>query len=117
MVVDPIDSLLSVSTAADVRALMVRLIDGLKERQVTGLFTSLTTSEGSLERTDAGISSLIDTWVLLRDVESGGERHRGLLVLKARGMSHSRQVRELLLTGHGIELLDGTPGQRREPSP
>jgi circadian clock protein KaiC len=106
VIVDPISTFLSVSAANDVKALLVRLMDFLKERQITAFFTSLTTPGGSLEQTDVGISSLIDTWLLLRDLESGGERNRGLYVLKSRGMSHSNQVREFLLTDHGIRLID-----------
>jgi circadian clock protein KaiC len=59
-----------------------------------------------LEFTDVSISSLIDTWLLLRDIEIGGERNRGLYILKSRGMSHSNQIREFRLSGRGIELLD-----------
>ena len=106
VIVDPISTFLSVSAANDVKALLVRLMDFLKERQITAFFTSLTTPGGSLEQTDIGISSLIDTWLLLRDLESGGERNRGLYVLKSRGMSHSNQVREFLLTDRGIQLVD-----------
>jgi circadian clock protein KaiC len=106
VIVDPISTFLSVSAANDVKALLVRLMDFLKERQITAFFTSLTTPGGSLEQTDIGISSLIDTWLLLRDLESGGERNRGLYVLKSRGMSHSNQVREFLLTERGIQLVD-----------
>jgi circadian clock protein KaiC len=106
VVVDPIGTFLSVSSSHDVKALLVRLLDLLKERHVTGVFTSLTAPGQSLEQTDVGISSLIDTWLLLRDFESGGERNRGLFVLKSRGMAHSNQVREFLLTDHGIELVD-----------
>ena len=106
VIIDPISTFLSVSQAADVKALLVRLLDFLKERRITALFISLTTPGGSLERTDVGISSLIDTWLLLRDLESGGERNRGLYVLKSRGMNHSNQVREFLLTAEGIQLVE-----------
>jgi circadian clock protein KaiC len=106
VIIDPISTFLSVSNANDVKALFVRLMDFLKEKQITAFFTSLTTPGGSLEQTDVGLSSLIDTWLLFRDLESGGERNRGLYVLKSRGMSHSNQVREFLLTEHGIELVD-----------
>jgi circadian clock protein KaiC len=86
--------------------MLTRVIDFLKSRQITALFTSLTPGGETPEATQAGISSLIDTWILLRDVELGGERNRGLYVLKARGMAHSNQVREFVLTDHGIELED-----------
>jgi circadian clock protein KaiC len=75
-------------------------------KQITGLFTSLTTSGSTLEQSEVAISSLIDTWLLLRDIEIGGERNRGLYILKSRGMAHSNQIREFLLTDHGVELRD-----------
>ena len=75
--------------------------------EITALFTNLTSSSGaSLEHTDVGISSLMDTWLLLRDVESNGERNRGLYILKSRGMAHSNQIREFIITGKGIKLVD-----------
>ncbi len=104
VVMDPIGTFLSVSDATDVKSLLVRMLDHLKANDVTGLFTSLATPAPSPEQTAAGISSLMDTWLLLRDIEQGGVRNRCLYVLKSRGMAHSNQVRELLLTGHGIEL-------------
>jgi len=84
----------------------MRLVDYLKMKQITGLFTSLTTGGGVIEQTDVAISSLIDTWLLLREIESGGERNRGLYILKSRGMAHSNQIREFLITDHGVELCD-----------
>jgi circadian clock protein KaiC len=104
VVVDAIATFLSTSAAADVRALFVRLMDLLKARQVTALYTSLTPPGGHQEMTEVAISSLIDSWLLLREIEAAGERNRGLYLLKSRGMKHSSQVRELLLTDHGIEL-------------
>jgi circadian clock protein KaiC len=86
--------------------MLLRLVDFLKMKQITSFFTSLTSAGESLEITDVYISSLIDTWLLLRDIEIGGERNRGLYVLKSRGMAHSNQIREFKLTNHGIELLD-----------
>ncbi len=84
----------------------MRLIDHLKLHQITGFFTSLTSGGATLEHTDVFISSLIDTWLLLRDIEIGGERNRGIYILKSRGMAHSNQIREFLLTDHGIVLRD-----------
>jgi circadian clock protein KaiC len=78
----------------------------MKSNQVTVFFTSLTAASSSLEQTEVGISSLADTWLLLRDIEIGGERNRGLYVLKSRGMAHSNQIREFLLTGKGVDLID-----------
>jgi len=86
--------------------MLLRLVDFLKMKQVTAFFTSLNASGDNMELTDVYISSLIDTWLLLRDIEIGGERNRGLYVLKSRGMAHSNQIREFRLTNQGIELLD-----------
>src|SRR5262249_34060734 len=74
------------------------------------LMTSLTAGGAALERTEVGLSSLVDTWLLLRDIELGGERNRGLYVLKSRGMAHSNQIREFLLTDRGVELLEVCAG-------
>jgi circadian clock protein KaiC len=106
VIVDPLNSFISGENALDAKALSIRLIDFLKINQITGMFTSLTTGGNNLEHTDIYISSLIDTWLLLRDFETRGERNRGIHILKSRGMSHSNQVREFLITDHGIELRD-----------
>jgi circadian clock protein KaiC len=84
--------------------MLIRLIDFLKERGTTAVLADLT-ARGN-ESTDVGISSLIDTWILLRDIESSGERNRGIFVLKARGTAHSNQIREYLITDRGIQLRD-----------
>jgi len=106
VVLDPISSLLSVATDADVHGTLTRLVDYLKGAGITAVLTSLSHGKTEQERTDTAISSIVDTWLLLVTLESSGERNRGLYVLKARGMSHSNQVREFLLTDHGIELID-----------
>jgi circadian clock protein KaiC len=106
VVVDPITNLISSGNLFDVKSMLTRLIDFLKMNQITTMFTTLTVGGGSLEQTDVGVSSLADTWLLLRDIEIGGERNRGLYILKSRGMAHSNQIREFLLTDHGIDLLD-----------
>ncbi|MFT3776300.1 MAG: circadian clock protein KaiC [Minicystis sp.] len=105
-VIDPITNFLAVGTDADVQAMLTRLIDFLKSRGTTGVFTSLTAGGESIERTDAHISSLMDTWLLVRFIEGNGERNRGLYVLKSRGMAHSNQVREFVMSERGIELVD-----------
>jgi len=105
-VVDPITNLTSIGTFSSVRSTLTRMIDAMKSRQITALFTSLTEGGGSPEATDVGVSSLMDTWILLRNLEAGGERTRGLYVLKARGMAHSNQVREFVLSSGGVDLLD-----------
>lgn len=105
VVVDPISNFISVGTLAEIKAMMMRLVDFLKASGITGLFTSLT-HDGVTEQTDRSISSLIDTWVLLRDIEVNGERNRGLYILKSRGMPHSNQIREFTLSERGIQLTD-----------
>jgi circadian clock protein KaiC len=106
VIIDPITNFLRAGTHAEAEAMLMRLIDFLKAQQITALFTSLTHGGGPQEQSAAGISSLIDTWLLMRDIELGGERNRGLYVLKSRGMAHSNQIREFLLTDQGIELKD-----------
>ena len=106
VVVDPITNLLTVSTLGEVRSMLTRLVDFLKTRQITSIFTSLTAPGGSLEASEADVSSLMDTWLLLKSIEVGGERNRALYVLKSRGMEHSNQIREFLLTNHGLRMLD-----------
>jgi circadian clock protein KaiC len=106
VVVDPISNLISVGTSIEVRAMLARLIDIMKTRQITALFTSLTGDEMHPAEIDQGISSFMDTWVVLRNSERNGERTRSLAVLKSRGMSHSNQVREFILTNKGLEVLD-----------
>ena len=106
VIVDPLNSFVIGSNKIEVKSMLMRLVDFLKMQQITGLFTSLTTSGGALEQSEVAISSLIDTWLLLRTIEIGGERNRGLYILKSRGMAHSNQIREFLLTDHGVELRD-----------
>jgi circadian clock protein KaiC len=106
VIVDPLNSFVIGGNATEVKAMLMRLVDFLKMKQITGLFTNLTAGGGALEQTDIAISSLIDTWLLLRDIEIGGERNRGIYILKSRGMAHSNQIREFLITDHGIELCD-----------
>ncbi len=106
VIFDPINAFVSGDNQTDVKTMLVRIVDFLKIRRITALFTSLTPSVDNMGATDLYVSSLIDTWLLLRDIEIGGERNRGLYVLKSRGMAHSNQIREFRLTDHGIELLD-----------
>ena len=106
VVVDPISNLTAAGTTHEVCQMVVRLIDFLKATQTTAVLTNLTSGGAAEEATEVGISSLIDTWLLLRDIELGGERNRGMYVLKSRGMAHSNQIREFRLTARGIELLD-----------
>jgi circadian clock protein KaiC len=106
VVVDPITNLLMVSTLNEVRSMLTRLVDFLKTKGITAIFASLTAAGGSLEASEADVSSLMDTWLLLKTIEVGGERNRALYVLKSRGMEHSNQIREFLLTNDGLRLLD-----------
>lgn len=107
--VDPISNLTLEDAAVDVKPTLMRLIDFLKQQQITAVFTSLTSGGGALaspEDSQVGVSSLMDVWLLLRNNELNGERNRTLFVLKARGMHHSNQVREFVLADTGIDLLD-----------
>lgn len=110
VVIDPLTNLMNIGSANEVQAALLRLIDLLKLRQVTGFFTSLSQGGNALESTEIGVSSIMDTWLLLRDIESNGERNRGLYVLKSRGMKHSNQIREFRLTNHGVELTQAYLG-------
>ncbi|HZW25944.1 MAG TPA: circadian clock protein KaiC [Gallionella sp.] len=106
VVFDPVSSFESAGSFLDARAMLMRLVDFLKTHQITSLFTSLTAGGSPSELTEVGISSLIDTWLLLRNLEQGGERTRIMYVLKARGMAHSNQVREFVLSDRGVDLVD-----------
>jgi circadian clock protein KaiC len=106
VIIDPVSPFLTIGSREEVRAMLTRLIDYLKRHQITALCTNLVSGGETLEAIEGSVSSIMDTWLLLRDIEVGGERNRGLYVLKSRGMPHSNQVREFLLTDHGIELLD-----------
>jgi circadian clock protein KaiC len=109
VIIDPISNFVSGGTTGDTQSMLLRLIDFLKGKQITAFFTHLTsgaTAGGAWEGTDVGVSSLIDTWLLVRDIELAGERNRGLYVLKSRGMAHSNQIREFIITNRGIDLLD-----------
>jgi len=89
-----------------VKAMLARLIDFMKLRQITALFTSLTQGGAAAEQTDLGVSSLMDVWMLLENPEANGERNRLIQIVKARGMAHSNQVREFVITDRGITLVD-----------
>jgi len=115
IVVDPISSLVSGENVQEVKAMLVRLFDYLKMKGITALFTYLA-GPHALEQTELGVSSLIDTWIELRDPEQGGERNRALYILKSRGMAHSNRVREFVISPRGIELLDAPVGPRGAPA-
>jgi circadian clock protein KaiC len=105
VIIDPITNLISSSSDKEVYSMLMRLIDFLKTAGITAVFVSLTSGGKDLEMTEMGISSLTDTWILLRDIESNGERNRCLYVLKSRGMAHSNQLREFTLSEKGIKLV------------
>ena len=105
VVFDPISDLINIGSLMEVRLMLERLIDFLKTNGITALLTSLTRSDDRGDR-NVAISSLIDTWLLLREIESNGERNRALQIVKSRGMAHSNQIRELILTDRGVDLVD-----------
>jgi circadian clock protein KaiC len=118
VVLDPITDLTVVGTKAEVKATITRMIDFLKTNQTTALFTSLTSEEDSPDQSIVGVSSLIDAWISLRILESNGERHRALFVLKSRGMAHSNQIHSFHLTDDGIKIgAVDLVGRRTELSP
>jgi len=106
VVIDPISDLVAAATEDEVKSMLCRMIDYLKMQQITALCTELTSTGARLGWTEVGISSLMDAWLLLQIMETGGERNRGLYLLKSRGMAHSNQVREFILTDDGVQLRD-----------
>lgn len=106
IVLDPISNLITVGSTSEVKSLLTRLIDFLQSHQITVMFTALALNDNKTEQTDEGVSSLVDVWILVRDIESNGERNRGLYVMKSRGMKHSNQVREFVITDEGLKLVE-----------
>lgn len=108
IIIDPISNLITVGSEHEVRSMLVRLIDMLKAHNITALFTSLNKQTDNFrpDLAEESVSSLVDTWITVRDMEGIGERNRGIFIIKARGMGHSNQVREFVITSKGIELLD-----------
>ena len=110
VIIDPITSLMEAGTDSECKGMVTRLIDYLKAGQVTSLFTSLTQGGAALAQSETTMSSLMDAWILLQDFEGNGERNRVLYVLKARGMAHSNQIREFLISDRGIDVVDAYIG-------
>jgi len=108
--VDPVSNLQSAGNLDDSTNMLIRLIDFLRKKHITAFLISLSTGGKALETTEEGLSSMVDTWFLLRDIETGGERNRLIYVLKSRGMAHSNQVREFLITSKGIKLEEAYLG-------
>ncbi|WP_342633828.1 circadian clock protein KaiC [Mucilaginibacter celer] len=106
VVLDPITNLITVGSVSEVKSMLIRLIDFLQEEQITVMFTALTLNTVISDQTDEGVSSLVDAWLLVRDIESNGERNRGMYIMKSRGMKHSNQVREFIITDNGLDLVD-----------
>ncbi|MGB8834583.1 MAG: circadian clock protein KaiC, partial [Candidatus Sulfotelmatobacter sp.] len=106
VVLDPVGSLIQAGNQRDAHVMLIRLIDFLKSREITAFLTNLTGGGDATEKTEVEISSIVDSWLFVRDIELGGERNRALYVLKSRGMAHSNQLREFLLTNRGVDLLD-----------
>jgi circadian clock protein KaiC len=104
VILDPLSAFVYGENGLQVQAMVARLVDFLKNRNITTFITSLTKADSPLEGTDVAISSMIDTWILLRDIELNAERDRGLYILKSRGMAHSNQIREFRITSHGLDL-------------
>ncbi len=118
VIMDPITGLGGMGSIDEIKAMLTRIIDYFKNEHITAVFTSLTDAGSSFERNEVGVSTLMDTWIILRMVEAANERRRTLSILKSRGMAHSHQVREFRLNGRGIHLLDfyGGPAQSGEAS-
>lgn len=110
VIVDPVTNLLQAGRDIEVQMALLRLVDALKARRITGLFTSLVHGDDDPEESGVGMSSMMDAWILLRDVEADGERNRILYLMKSRGMAHSNQVREFRLTDDGAQLVDAYLG-------
>lgn len=106
VILDPITNLVTIATASEVKSMLMRLLDFLQNEGITVLFTALVFDKDSPLQADEGISSLVDAWVQVRDLEGNGERNRGIYIMKSRGMSHSNQVREFVITDKGLELVD-----------
>ena len=105
-VFDPLSGYLTLGDSLEVKSMLTRLLDSLKGRQITSIFNTLLEGDHSELQSELGVSSLMDTWILLRNIEHNGERNRGLYILKARGIAHSNQIREFIFTDRGIELKD-----------
>ncbi|MGV3660286.1 MAG: circadian clock protein KaiC [Prosthecobacter sp.] len=111
VILDPISNLSTAGSLEESTAILVRLMDYLRKSKISCIFTSLVTGGNAMEATDEGLSSMVDAWLLVRDVESAGERNRVLYVLKARGMAHSNQLREFHITPKGVRLTPAYLGQ------
>lgn len=105
VIVDPITGFSSQGNTLEIHSMLTRMIDLMKGRRITAIFTSLVTVSEPVVTTDVAVSSLIDTWIVVREVEAMAQRRRGLFILKSRGMPHSSQVKEFRMSEKGIDLL------------
>lgn len=110
VVVDPISNLISAGNQEEAHLMVVRLVDYLKAHNITAVMTSLTGGGRAQEATEIAVSSIVDTWLLVKSIEASGERNRGLYILKSRGMAHSHQVREFIISSHGVDLVEAYIG-------
>lgn len=106
VILDPITNLITIGSMSEVKSMLIRLIDYLQSENITVIFTALVFEKEATTQTDEGVSSLVDAWVLVRDLEANGERNRGIYIMKSRGMEHSNQVREFVIKDTGLELID-----------
>jgi circadian clock protein KaiC len=106
IILDPITNLVTMGSISEVKSMLIRLIDFLQAEKITVMFTALTLNSATTEQSDEGVSSIVDAWILVRDIELNGERNRGLYIMKSRGMKHSNQVREFVITDRGLKLVD-----------
>jgi circadian clock protein KaiC len=105
VIIDPITNLNMIGSCKDVKVMLTRMIYFLKSKGITAMFTAEIKNNDILDAPDEGVSSLIDTWVLIREIESNGERNRGVYVLKSRGINHSKKVREFVISNKGLDLI------------
>jgi circadian clock protein KaiC len=112
VVLDPITNLITVGAVGEVKSMLIRLIDFLQKEGITVMFTALSLNTIVNEQTDEGVSSLVDAWLMVRDIETNGERNRALYVMKSRGMKHSNQVREFVISDQGLNLVDVYLGEK-----
>lgn len=106
IVLDPITNLITIGEMSEVKSMLMRLLDFLQQEQITVMFTALVANGKDSDPNDEGISSLVDVWISVKDIESNGERNRGIYIMKSRGMKHSNQVREFLITDEGVNIVD-----------
>lgn len=106
VILDPISNFINTGLVTEIKSILIRLIDMMQVRQITVMFTALNLETAASEQTDEGVSSLVDAWITVRDIEANGERNKGLYIMKSRGMKHSNAVREFIISSDGLKLID-----------